>query len=205
MKVMPALPPGCIFREDFRSPKLAADNGALVRTGGTIASGYGHIQSKVTQGPIYWTGVRLQNPFTIIIDFELLSPPDAGAVWNVLVHVGDNAPSRGFLLGIYSQQLVAIAWGTASPSLGTLNVGKRYTVAWSRGLSASFVCRDGGAAISTSWSSGQAASGAMAIGGTTAPLLNGIQSRFYGIQIYNYAMSADEIKQNYYLTRGISS
>lgn len=193
---------GLIFREDFLNPQTCAANGALVRSGGVIAAGYGHIQSKVSQGPIYWTDKRLQTQFTIIVDFDLLSTPDTGPNWNVLVHVGENVGSRGFLLGVYDQKLTAIAWGTAPTNLGTLDVGKRYTLAWSYGNSTSFVCKDGGDAMSSTWSSAHARSGAMAIGGTTSPQLNGIQSRIFGIQIYNRALSAEEIRAHYRTTRG---
>lgn len=189
-------PNGCIFREDFKSPELAARNGLVnLGTGPIWLSGGGVYLANnaafTKNQPLIFT-----NNFTIIID--VLIAPASGtyksmfcqrnvANTNNEIHVGLDGTNRIFLSALAVLEVGAI-----------IPVG-RQLLAWTGG---------------TFYSNGENVGSYTATYGPARPSLIYLGQRnnffplngpMFGIRIYNRMLLASEITQHYKLSRGLTA
>lgn len=195
---------GLVFREDFTSWKHVADNGGIVTPAGTsIRSSGGLIVSDDTSttGLVQYANVPLLRggqSFTVIVELVPLDLGTAGA-YNILLHWGTNLTNKGYVIGLFNQQLLALPWGTAATSLGavTVNQNMHLCAVYDRtagtaklGVNGALVTAPYAAALAGSTTK-------LSISGTTVAALRGFKALYKRVRIYDKAFTASEVLKDY--------
>ena len=193
------LPPGCIFREDFVNPTLAAQNGLVITGTPWVASGV-----RVR------TGMQISVPS--LVNF---TPPSNGTtlVFDATVGGFNGTYRTAFLLsGTLARIYVGIDaatnrlfWqdGTLRFS-STFSTGRRLFAASASGSTISWY--QDGAPLGTSIVVLNRGNPSKCFIGSTDVLDIGLfLDPLHSIRLYNYALSANEIAQDYRTIRGLSA
>lgn len=192
---------GLIFREDFRNPTLTASNGVII-TGNTWLSNGGikFITGSLITVPRLSSSLISATPKTIIWDTDYTGFSGA---YQTIIRVTVGA-SRIFQCGIKndSNRLFWVSGSAGVNSSPTQITLGRKIFAITCDVTNCFFYEDG---IFIGSSAGTFAKLIGSTSVTIASELNGnlfYKDPLFGIQLYNYALSAEEIKQHYQITRG---
>jgi hypothetical protein len=189
------LPPGCIFREDFKSPALAAQNG-LVITGNPIAAG---VLRMATGTQIFAPELKSVRPNTFTLMADVSATGFIGSYRTLvrslsgvdILHFGfDNTTNRMY-------------WYDGGLRYSSVFALKRslFAVSITGGL-ASFY--QDGALLGTSGANlNKSTATTLVTIGSTSTLNNQLfTDPVHSLRMYYYAMSAEEIAADYRTIRG---
>lgn len=200
MSYRPPLPYGCIFREDFVNPTLAADNGLVITGNPWVAAGV----RPTTGARLHKPKLNLRGTQNTVI-FECEAKAFSGAAQHIFETGDGSRIFQAVFSGTANQWY--IYWGGAGVAVDTEYTVKPYTIfAFSiSGLNYAFF-RDGVQTKASTLSSSGPIPGAVRteIGAnySGALPLNRVLKSF---RVYNYAMSAYEIAQDYRTIRGLQA
>lgn len=195
MKALPPLLPRCIFREDFRNPAMAAANGLVITGNPWNASGV----KCLTGTQITVPGLSSYQPtsLTIIADIDYTSFTGQYRTLFHLIH-GNTVAQCG--LNPSTNQPFWYDSGARLPA-GSISTGRRI-LAWScNGTIVTFFSDGYSIGFSTGTILRFFGSNQFTIGSTNTLNSQIFNSQLYSFRIYNYAMSSDEIRQDYLLAR----
>jgi hypothetical protein len=194
------LPPGCIFREDFKSPALAAQNGLVVKSGASVS----------------WLspGILVNTDTADVITVPILNPKMLRSATTTIIDaiVADTASSErymvcqsapiaaiGFRFGKFTVYDTTYRQSLASPAVG------------SRALVAVVLRRGGASELYINGIQDGTWTNASGTAGLASTVVGGISGAFgatrytapiFGWRFYNYAMSSEEIAADYRTIRG---
>jgi hypothetical protein len=200
MSIFYPLPPGCIFREDFRNPAMAAANGLTVPDLAWLGGGRG--PGVLVTGAGRWiTCPKLNtfNPNAMTIISDVLIKTTVADDYRVIF-----GSTTKMFWGIYNDTMMHydVSYGrVSSANLGLMN--RRMLLAYvvqpntvSFYLNGSFVSTHNISYKKT----------IAAVVGITHYINSAtyrLRDPIFGLRLYNYAMTADEIASDYYTVRGI--
>lgn len=194
------LPYGCIFREDFINPYLASQNGLVIT--GTPWLGNG------VQGVLSKTGTLISvprltsriSPITIIADIDLTA--FTGTDRTIIHHYRSNGALYWAALSGTSNRLF---WNADVRTESNEYTPGRSIIAYScTGVTTSFYQNGNSLGSGAGVIKSYTGANYFSIGSTLTLNDKLLLTPMYSLSIYNYAMSASEILQNYQLTRGLS-
>lgn len=197
---------GCIFREEFLNPYLAAQNG-LVVTGNPWLGG-GAKGVAVTAGNTILVpklvGIKT-NIITILIDAEFYPAGSGPALYSEAFRVHTPAGEKLIFGRQRSDGTLYVSSGVAAVFSSTISRGRKLVGVSLDGTNATFFSN--GNSMGTSVFNTTRIGGSYVMIGSPVP----ISAQYYwtlpiySISIYNYAMTPSEILQNYQITRGLTA
>lgn len=194
------LPPGCIFREDFKSPALAAQNGLVITGNPWMAGGARTSAGNTILGNYDLNNVALLSSFTIIVDVDLaqFTGTERG-LWCV---VADGAYSTILLSALAGENRLNVgSSSTGNVALGTFVPGRRILALSCTGSSVAMYI-DGALSATASLTRYKRTYYNFVVGMVRSVGTNTFGGLFRSLRAYNYAMTAEEIAADYRKIRG---
>jgi hypothetical protein len=195
------LPPGCIFREDFRNPTLAAQNGLVITGNPFAAAGLRMVAGSLVLSTAI-TASLLSAPKTFI--WSTVFTGSSGQ-YQTLMRLSQGS-GRVFQIGIKndSNSLFWVAGGAVYTNGSVIPTGRKLFAIVSNGTVLTFYANGSQIGSASDGFAKPTGAATLSIGSELGGSLI-YRDLVDQIRIYDYAMSADEIAQDYRTIRGLQA